>query len=239
MKVAILSSLTPRILQARLRGYKWILAGQLMVLTNFLFFSQLFSSHPFPGWRELLLTLTGGLMLLMNYLSYQLIKELTANLLLRRAVITLLYVGVILALITGLELIAKESLLYYWMMIMSTSASLISFVVLFFLMIYDVFNEKHDIVYRLWGSACIYLGIGATFGLVYCLLGIILPQEFGITGTVDIFQFVPSYNFSFYTLAGMDSPFPAFSTLVKNIAVIESIFSNLFIVLIVGRLLAK
>jgi hypothetical protein len=239
MKAFSLSSLTPLILKARLRGYKWILAGQLMVMTNFLFFNELFLRHPFPYWKEALLGLTGSLLLLMNYLSYQLVKELTASITVRRMVVALLYIGVVLALITGLEVVDNTSILFYWMMITSTSASLLSFVVLFYLMINDVFNEKHDITYRLWGSACIYLGIGATFGLTYCILGIMFPGEFGLDGPLTIFQFIPCYNFSFYTLSGMESPFKGFSPLIMNIAVMESICSNLFIVLIVGRLLSK
>ncbi|HYC87499.1 MAG TPA: hypothetical protein VEB86_19835 [Chryseosolibacter sp.] len=234
-----LTAITPRVLSARLRGYKWILAGQLMVMTNFLFLTELFSRHPFPYWREILLGLTGGLLLLMNYLSYQLVKELTESVFVRRFVMVLLYAGVILALITGMEVIDKGSSLFYTAMILSTSSSLVSFIVLFYLMTNDIFNEKHDVTYRLLGSACIYLGIGATFGLMYCLLELLLPGEFGIVSELDIFHFIPCYNFSFYTLAGMDSPFPEFSPLVKNISVIESIVSNLFIVLIVGRLLSN
>jgi len=239
MNTFSLSSITPKILSARLRGYKWILAGQLLVMTNFLFLYELFLRHPFLYWREILLAFTGALLLLMNYLSYQLVRELTENILIRRFVVVLLYVGVLLALITGMELVDKGTLLFYAMMILSTSASLVSFLVLFYLMTYDIFNEKHDVTYRLWGSACIYLGIGASFGLAYCLLELFLPGEFAIDSTIDIFHFIPCYNFSFYTLAGMESPFTNFSPLVKNISVIESICSNLFIVLIVGRLLSK
>jgi hypothetical protein len=81
--------------------------------------------------------------------------------------------------------------------------------------------------------------IGAVFGLAYALLEMIIPQEFGITSSMDIFHFIPCYNFSYYTLAGIDGPFESFSVLVKNLSVIESIFSNLYIVLVVGRLLSK
>jgi hypothetical protein len=239
MKAFSLSLLTPAVLVARLRGYKWILAGQLTVMVSFLFLSELFARHPFPFWREMLLGFIGMLLLVMNYLSYQLVVDLTDSQAVRRFVMVLLYLGVGLALITGLELVPTNTKLYYIMMIFSVSASLVSFAILFYLMTTDIFREKHDITYRLWGSACIYLGIAATFGLVYCLLELVLPGEFGITTPLDIFHFIPCYNFSYYTLAGMESPFANFSTLVKNISVIESICANLFIVLIVGRLLSK
>jgi hypothetical protein len=239
MKAFSLSLLTPAVLIARLRGYKWILTGQLIVMVSFLFLSELFSRHPFPYWREILLGFIGMLLLAMNYLSYQLVIDLTDNRFVRKFVMILLYFGVSLALITGLELVPADTSLYYVMMVLSVSSSLISFAILFYLMTTDVFREKHDITYRLWGSACIYLGIAATFGLIYCLLELVLPGEFGITSSLDIFHFIPCYNFSYYTLAGMESPFTNFSPLVKNIAVIESICANLFIVLIVGRLLSK
>lgn len=106
-------------------------------------------------------------------------------------------------------------------------------------MINDIFREKHDIIYRLWGSASIYMLIGASFGLFFTLMETIMPREFQLNTPFDIFHFIPCYNFSFYNLAGMDSPYDNFSILVKNMAVIESIFSNLYIVLVVGRLLSK
>ena len=106
-------------------------------------------------------------------------------------------------------------------------------------MVTDIFREKHEISYRLWGSASIYVLFGATFGILFILMEMLLPAEFNIYDPTNQFYFTHCYNLSFYTLAGIDSPYEEFSLLVKNVTVIESVLANLFIVLVVGRLLAK
>jgi hypothetical protein len=234
-----LSKITPQITSERLKGYKWILSGQIFVAVNFLFIYELFSKYPFPNWKPILVGIIGSLMLAMNYLSYELIKDLTDNKMIQRLVLILLWAGVLMGIVTAMGLITPDSGIYKAFNGTSILFSLISFIILLYFMINDIFREKHDITYRLWGSASIYMLIGSTFGLFFTLLEIILPIEFQINTPYDIFHFIPCYNFSFYNLAGIDSPYSNFSTLIKNLAVIESIFSNLYIVLVVGRLLSK
>jgi len=175
----------------------------------------------------------------MNYLTYELIKDLTDNKFIQYFILILLWFAVIVGIITGLNVVDKISSLYLIMSLSTMVCSFLAFVVLLFYMVYDIFNEKHDVSYRLWGSAVIYVLIGATFGMFYSIIAIALPSQFNFTTEVDLFRFIPCYNFSFYTLAGIDNPYGNFGILIKNIGVVESIFSNLYIVLVVGRLLSK
>jgi hypothetical protein len=240
MKISFsLSNITPQISRERLKGYKWILSGQIVVALCFLFVYELLSRYPFPNWRNILVGIIGTLMMVMNFLSYELIKDLTDNKTIQRIILVLLWLGVISGIVSAMGIIKAGSSLYFIFNAGSICFSLLSFIILLYFMIIDIFREKHDITYRLWGSASIYMLIGASFGLFFTLLEIMLPAEFQLNTPYDIFHFIPCYNFSFYNLAGMDSPFDNFSVLVKNIAVIESIFSNLYIVLVVGRLLSK
>jgi hypothetical protein len=234
-----LSNITPQISSERLKGYKWILSGQIVVAICFLFIYELLSRYPFPNWRNILVGIIGILMMGMNFLTYELIKDLTDNKAVQKIILVLLWLGVLSGIISAAGLIEAGTLLYFFLAASSLCFSLISFVILLYFMVIDIFREKHDILYRLWGSASIYMLIGASFGLFFSLLEILLPGEFQLNTAFDIFHFIPCYNFSFYNLAGMDSPYDNFSMLVKNIAVIESIFSNLYIVLVVGRLLSK
>jgi hypothetical protein len=234
-----LSKITPQLSTERLKGYKWLLLGQLIVLINFLFLYELFQRYPFPHWQQFMVATTGGLMLLMNYFSYELIKDLTDNKFIQGLIISLLCIGVFLGIMIGINIIESNSIVYKLLSASSIVTSLLSFIILLYFMIFDIFNEKHEIIYRLWGSASIYILIGAIFGLLYTLLEMILPNEFKITGPQDIFHFIPCYNFSYYTLVGIDCPYENFSLLIRNVSVIESIFSNLYIVLVVGRLLSK
>lgn len=238
MKI-LLSRITPEISRERLKGYKFILIGQLLVAISFLFLYEFFFRHPFQGWRMILTGWIGILMMLMNYLSYELIKDLTENNFIRKLIFSFLWIGVLSGILGATGIFEEGTANYKLLSGFSVSFSLISFVILLYFMFADIFRESHDITYRLWGCASIYLLIGSAFGLFFTLLEIIYPEEFGISTVYDIFHFIPCYNFSFYNLAGIDAPFENFSLLVRNIAVIESIFSNLYIVLVVGRLLSK
>lgn len=234
-----LSKISPQITKERLKGYKLILFGQLTVLVSFLFVYELFHRYPFAGWQPLLLAVIGLIMIVMNILSYQLMKDLTDNIFLQKMVFNFLWLGLLLPLFIGFGFIESDTFLYKAISAISVSFSILAFIFLLYFMIFDIFNEKHDIIYRLWGSASIYLLIGSVFGLLYTLLEIFIPNEFQIDTPYDIFHTIPLYNFSFYNLAGIDCPYEGFSLLVKNVAVIETIFSNLYIVLVVGRLLSK
>ncbi len=234
-----LSAISPKIISERLKGYKWILAGQLIVMITFLFLFELFVRYPFQNWQQMLVIFLGAILLIMNYFSYELIKDLTDIKFFQRLVLILLCLAVVSSIVAGLNSFGGSTLFYRYVMTGSLSASILSFIILLYFMLIDIFSEKHDVSYRLWGSASIYLLIGSVFGLAYSLLETILPNEFNINTPLDIFHFIPCYNFSYYTLAGIDSPFTDFSLLVKNISVMESIFSNLYIVLVVGRLLSR
>lgn len=234
-----LSRITPEINQERLRSYRWIVLGQVLICVVFLFVHELFFRHPFPGWQSILVVFIGGMMLAMNVLTYVLLKDLSDNFLIRNLVLILLWSSVLLGIVTAMGWVEVDSKAYQFLSASSMLFSLISFFVLLYFMFIDIFKETHDITYRLWGCACIYLLIGSTFGLLFALMEIYLPEEFLINTPNSIFHFIPCYNFSFYNLAGIDSPYENFSLLVRNVAVIESLFSNLYIVLVVGRLLSK
>lgn len=234
-----LSSITPQISSERLKGYKWILSGQLVVMFTFLFLHELFVRYPFQYWQPILVLFIGTILMLMNYFSYELIKDLTDSKFFQRLILILLSTSVVLSIISGLYAIGSNLIYYRYIMIGSLLGSVVAFVILLYFMLTDIFSEKHDVTYRLWGSASIYLLIGSVFGLIYSLLEMIVPNEFSIQTPLDIFHIIPCYNFSFYVLSGIESPFTDFSLLVRNISVMESIFSNLYIVLVVGRLLSK
>jgi len=235
-----ITKLTPQITYERLKDYKLLLAGQLTIMVNDLVVYEIFNRYPFPNYQQVFLAIMGTVMLAMNFLAYQLLKDLTESKFIRILTSTLLVSGMFLGIATGqIPVIKLNTPLYYSLTVFSMCCTLTAFFMLLYFMLYDIFNEKHDILYRLWGAACIYLLIGAMFGIVYFILEIFFPAEFGLTQLPDIFQFVKCYAFSFYTLSGVDQPFENFSQLVRNVSVIESIFSNLYIVLLVGRLLSK
>jgi hypothetical protein len=234
-----LSILSPEVAIKRLKGYKSILAGQVSIITIFLFVFELFQRYPFMHWESVLIGAIGIIMIVMNLLTYWLIKELTNSKAVQYTIVTLIWLSVLLSISIGTEKISPQNSYFTSILAFSLGCSIVSFSIVLYYMIIDIFKEKHEISYRLWGSACIYLLFGAVFGLLYGFLEVLIPNEFMVDTPIDAFHIIPCYNLSFYTLSGIDSPFENFSMLVKNLTVIEAIFSNLFIVLVVGRLLAR
>lgn len=116
-----------------------------------------------------------------------------------------------------------------------TTLLLIEISVVYFT-ITEIFKRDLPINERMWGAACIYLITGIAFGSVYEIIDIIslTSVDFGIPlGTM---HFIKSISFSFNILAGTEISYPC-TELTTNITIIESLWGNLFIVFVVGRLL--
>jgi hypothetical protein len=100
----------------------------------------------------------------------------------------------------------------------------------------DIFQKRHDLGYCLTGAACLFLIIGTVFGVLYALVEISFPGS--LTSEAYKNVVIPAIQFSFYTISGQDPIQPA-GTLIRNISIFESIFANLYAVMVVGRLMTK
>jgi hypothetical protein len=100
----------------------------------------------------------------------------------------------------------------------------------------DIFSGKFLSPDKLWGAACVFLMIGISFGSLYDLISIAIPGSLG----VDIELGLPNYSecvtYSLSVLGGVDSGLVP-SRLIRNISVIESVWGNIYGMLIIGKLL--
>jgi hypothetical protein len=230
----------PQKIAERMKDYKMLLTGQVAVLINYLVVYQIFVRYPFPNSENIFLVIMMVISIAMNVIAYTLLSDLTNSKFIRYLVIVLISLGIFLAIFVSSPFAPTHIVwLQRLLVTLSPAFAFSAFSILMYLMIYDIFKEKHDILYRLWGSASIFLLIGVLFGTVFFILEIIFPEEYGLHAFPDIHQFIKCYTLSFYTLSGVDQPFENLSVMVRNICVIESIFSNLYIILLVGRLLSK
>jgi len=230
----------PKNIAIKLKDYKLLLVGQLLMLVHFLVVSEIITRYPFPLHIEIFVAVTFILSSSLNYIGYQLLKVYTHEKQILNWVFVMITVGMVLGVYLGSpwgELTYPD--FYKAINIVSSIALLLAFAVILYFMVNDIFNEHHDIIYRLWGAACIYLLLGILFGNLYFVLEVLFPAEFGTISSADIRHFVKCYNMSFYVLSGIDQPYEEMSRMVRNVTVVESIFSNLYIVLLVGRLLSK
>jgi len=104
--------------------------------------------------------------------------------------------------------------------------------------IMDIFSGKKVSVDKLWGSACIFLMIGLSFGSMYDLINILDPGCMGTPIQLGIESYTACIGYSMATIGGHDA-YTSSIALVQNLGVIESVWANLFIVILVGRLLGR
>lgn len=105
--------------------------------------------------------------------------------------------------------------------------------------IIDIFSGKRQSEEKVWGSACIYLMIAISFGSLYDILNILQPGCMGVSIPLGLDSYTECIYYSMCVLAGQDTAYPDAFKLVRNIGIIEGVWGNLFIVLLVGRLLSQ
>jgi hypothetical protein len=116
--------------------------------------------------------------------------------------------------------------------------SIVCFLIIFYVIIEDMFANKHDATYSLLAGTCAYLQIPVIFGYAFAIISLQAPSLLGpdINTGQSIIQI--AFEASHYVAAGFDLP-DSVGQLIKKIAVLESFLVNLYIIFIVGRLMAN
>ncbi len=105
--------------------------------------------------------------------------------------------------------------------------------------ILEFFKKDLGLPIKLWGAACIYMMIGLTFGSFYEILCIAQTDCLGIDIPLRTLAMMKRVGFSFMVLSGMGFPYQHVSELMYAAGTVEALWGQIFIVLIVGRLLVK
>jgi hypothetical protein len=134
--------------------------------------------------------------------------------------------------------IAKDPELFNQLNLLSFITVFMGLCYTFYVAVQDIFRIKHDMTYSLIGAANIFLLIGSLFAFIIAITGCVFP---GMVVPIDQALILDNHanTLSFYTLASVDLPFDNVNPFIRKILVIESIFSHLFVVIIIGRLLSK
>jgi hypothetical protein len=114
---------------------------------------------------------------------------------------------------------------------------IIELTVIYFVIL-DMFSGDKRSSQKLWGAACVYLMIAICFGSAYDLISIVQLGALGAPLNLGLESYTECIYFSLCVLGGQDTVYDSPIRLVKNLAVIEALWGNLFVVLLVGRLLA-
>lgn len=106
-------------------------------------------------------------------------------------------------------------------------------------MVRAVFLEKNDMDYRLWGSACIFLGIGIMFSFLCMITEVLLPGSLHLNIPLSTATYIHFIDHSFYMLSCVEHLNGNMEVIIKNISVLQGTIVNLCVVVVVARLLSK
>lgn len=220
--------------------YTRLLVGQVVYIVFSLIAFQLYLIHES---HESFLVLTSSFALVgmaATWLMYSMIRNFSTDQRFIRLTFALFFIsfwtGIIA--VNSLYPLPFDSLLYYWLVIVNQFGSLTAFVIILVLMIRDIFTASHTIGYRLLGAACIYFNIGVVFSFAYAAINLLIPNAMGLNMPAEFISYMHCTNYSYYVLAGIDTPYHV-NGVIGAVAVIESLFANLYIVLLIGRILIK
>lgn len=174
------------------------------------------------GWYIFLYRITS------NFYPSKLARILYASLLISRFVITELFQNSD----SPINTLIVPMSISYWL-------TLLALGLVFYILIKDMFLNKHDLVYSLLGASNIYLMIPLIFSFIYTLVSVHNPSLVGNPLTINELVF-NCFSYSWFVMSGIiDFPNDKIGELIQSIAVLEFLTGNLFLVFIIGRLLSK
>lgn len=101
----------------------------------------------------------------------------------------------------------------------------------------DIFTGEFLTKDKLWGSACVFLMIALAFASLYDMIIIVNPGALGETIPLGLPNYSACIGYSLSILGGIDPGYPNAIKLIRSIGILESVWSNLFVVLIIGNLM--
>lgn len=186
---------------------------------------------------KFIITIFFGFGTMYNFLMWDLLRNFTKN----RVLVTTIFIVLVGMIIFGmltefpyykvLDIERKTTLLIIHGLLFPIEITVISFA------IRDIFMGQYFTPDKLWGSACVFLMIGISFGSLYDLLCTINPGSLGAPIELGFPTYAECVNYSFCILGGVDTGYPNTTKLIRNISVIEAVWGTLFSVLIIGKLL--
>lgn len=122
--------------------------------------------------------------------------------------------------------------------IVAYTLSLLVFCIMFYFIVQDMFANKHEGTYSLLAATAAIFTLIAVFGYLYSLIAVNDPTFVGVENPTGQEMIQRTFLMSHYVVAGFDVPgFTA--EVLRNAAVVEAISANLFIIFVVGKLMAN
>lgn len=111
--------------------------------------------------------------------------------------------------------------------------------VLAFVLIREVFVGVLSLSDRLWATAAAYLCMAIAFGSLFDLIHLAYPRSFGFSVQSGFRSYAESIHFSLVSMVKMPEKYAGATNLLKAVALIQAVWNDLFVALLVGNILAK
>lgn len=222
----------------KIRDFRRIVFAQVSILLT-LFILELFTWLAFPLYLELAETIFFAALGIYAFLLWDMLRNFTIS----RRIVMLNFIFIMGVFLAGFICVnpfwPMELSTPYRTMLIAIQACLLAvecFVVGF--TIREFFKRDLDLPVKLWGAAALYMMIGMSFGSLYEILCVLQLDCLGTDIPLRTVAMMKRVGFSFMVLCGMDIPYNI-TSLINSVMTIESLFGQIFIVLIVGRFLLK
>ncbi len=219
------------------QDYRNVVLTQITIVAFGLTLSGPVLEDSTSGVSKLIITIFFGFGTMYNFLMWDLLRNFTKSKVLIMVIFVVLIGMIIFGMLTEfpyykiLTIERQTTLLIIHGLLFPIEITVIGFA------IRDIFMGQYFTPDKLWGSACVFLMVGISFGSLYDLLCTINPGSLGETIELGFPTYSECVNYSFCILGGVDTSYPNTTKLIRNISVIEAVWSTLFSVLIIGKLL--
>jgi hypothetical protein len=220
--------------------YPYLVLLQVVIILEALLLKDILTAAGFMSAkviRDFIFMLTGGFYLLLNWKLSSFLCQNKRWSMIILTILTLLLLSIFLVLNPFFPIHDTESERLPALVLIH---SVLFFLELTFIMycIFDIFSHGSTNLNKLWGAACIYLMIGITFGSTYDLICFWKNDALGVRYALGIESYTQCIAFSMTTISGIDPPHSNIHPIIKSISIVEAIWSNLFVMILVGRLLS-
>lgn len=224
----------------KIRDFKRLLISQVSVIFS-IFFLEVSESFQFPLHVELAETFFFMVLGVYVYLLWDTLRNYTSN----KTIILINFIFIIGVFVLG-TFVANpffdffdKSGLTYKILLLFTQVSLLTVesCVIYFTVV-EFFKKEFNLPIKLWAAACIYLMTGLAFGSFYEMLCIFDVDCLGIEIPLQTMALMKRMGYSMMVLSGMDTPYTP-TGVIYMASTFEALWGQLFVILIVGRLMMK
>lgn len=239
MTKKLISPTTSERLQEKQKDYRNVVIIQVIIIVFGLTFSDFLIGDPSTPGAKLITTILSFFAAVYSFLLWDLLRNFTSSKIL---------INTILIILSGVVIVGSMSEFPYYKILEVPNRQL--FLLLIHSLIFiieitvigfatrDIFSGEFLTSDKLWGAAWVFLMTGITFGNLFHLICLIKPGSLGEAMDIGLANYSETATYSMCILGGMDPGHPGASRIIRNIGVIEAVWSNLFVVLIIGKLMS-